>query len=393
MPDTIKTRNLPFHGFTWRIDDRWLSSDPGLDPVKPLFDRIWETYYQPLHVNVVRFHIDVMAFDPSSKGEAAARGNALLVNRLVSFCRYAESRGVWLVPMLMGSGQYRQGKEGQYPARVYHFLRAFIRELGVHGIQRLYDRIVLYQIEDEMNHPVRHAFWPREVVTRMLQDACRQVRRAEEDEGAPSRVPRMAIFSGDWMFVKDLFRRPHDYVGMIRSLQPYRFDPPGDLLAFLEDDQFEVIGLDSFPGIYCPFARFPFTVNLVVYLCERYGLKSSYHKHWLVTETGYATAHPGHRGELNQLHFYQVVFRGLSNYFWRGKGRESGFLGLLWYCFNDQPLRPRLYPFQEVRFGIVKPMPSSSWFATYPARPKAAWTWLHTALEDPGVQRPVLREG
>jgi hypothetical protein len=390
MPDTKKIRNLPLHGFTWRIDENWLSSSMDSKPTIPLFERIWDAYYQPLQVNVVRFHVNVMAFDPFSRSEASARVNALLVTRLVSFCRYAESRGVWLVPMLVGTGQYRQGKEWQYPARVYHFLRAFIRELRLQGIERLYKRILLYQIEDEMNHPVRHAFWPSEVFIRMLRDACRQVRHAEEDERAPLRVPRMAIFSADWMFVKDLFRRPRAYVRMIHSLQPYQFDPPVDLLAFLEDDQFEVIGLDSFPGIYCPFVRFSFVVNLVRYLCENYGVRSSYRKHWLVAETGYATAHPGHRGELNQLHFYQVVFRGLSEYCWYGRGRESGFLGLLWYCFNDQPLRFRPYPFQEVRFGVVKPEPSSAWFATYPAQPKATWHWMRTALGGPPVHRPML---
>lgn len=384
--------NLPIHGFHWRIDDAWLLPEIGPQFVEPTFDCIWQAYFQPLPVNVVRFHVNIMAYDLWPTTEAARRQNAVLVNRLVNFCRYADVADVWLMPMLMGTGRYRQGKEQEFPTKVYCFLQNFIRTLKRHGLERLYSRLAFYQIEDEMNHPTRHALWPVEVFTRMLLKAGREVRRAEQDEGMTSHVPLVVIFSADWMFVKDIFRRPWQYVGMIRSQRPYAFRPPPDLQAFLEDDVIEVIGVDSFPGIYCPFTRFEFAGHLVRHLCECYGLHSAYRKRWMVTETGYATAHIGHQGETNQLRFYQTVFRDLSDYYWQGGGREAGFLGLMWYCFNDKRLRPVLYPWQEYRFGVIEPIPRTSWFATYPARPKPAWRWLCdgvTESEDWIVTRPL----
>jgi len=70
------------------------------------------------------------------------------------------------------------------------------------------------------------------------------------------------------------------------------------------------------------------------------------------------------------------MMTGLSDYCWRGGGREQGFLGLIWYCFNDQRIRPILWPPQEWRFGVVKTVPPNEWYATYPSEPKLAWYWL-----------------
>lgn len=369
-------KSFPFYGFHWRMKDEWVSADLDATPVQPVMQAIWRDYFLPTHPNVVRFHIDIMAYWTRPANQQQAEAKAMAINRLINLCRYAGASGVRLIPIFAGSYRYRPGKEQQFPIKVAAFVQDFLRELQRLGETELYKHIAIWQVEDEMNHPIRHFGWAGEVYTTMLLTACENVRTVELKEYAPYHAPRMVIFPADLMFLKDFVFRPWRYVPAMLRHRFYNFVPPGDLQAFVNSEAVDVIGVDLYPGLYAPLATTETFLRLVRYLCQTYGLGTRYNKHILVAEAGYPTWPSGHGREKKQLRFYQKMMTGLSDYYWRGGGRERGFLGLIWYCFNDQKIRPILWPPQEWRFGVVKTVPPNEWFATYPSEPKLAWYWL-----------------
>lgn len=372
--------SFPYYGFHWRINDKWLDTQPNGDIVDPLFVRIWETYLRPTHSNLVRFHIDVMAWEVGTDSQYL-RCNARMVERVANFCRFAVQQQVKIVPMLMGSGRYSPGKEWQFGAKLRGFLHAFIKHLQVSGQEALYHQIALFQIEDEMNHPVRHARWSESTYVKMLIDGCRAVRETETITGLHDRVPTMVIFPSDLMFVYDLLHRPTEYLSAMKGGRCYQLQLPSDLLAFLASEFVDVIGIDMYPGLYAPFATPHTLLQILEYLCQNYGQETLSGKRFLLAEAGYATWPYSQQRELRQLDFFETTFRLLSEYFWQRGGRECGFLGLLWYCFNDQHIRPVLWPPQEYRFGVLKTVPQNEWFATYPSKPKSVWYWLCTHVQ------------
>jgi len=370
-------RAFPLYGFHWRMKDEWVSADLDASPVQPVMQAIWRDYFLPTHPNVVRFHIDIMAYWAKPTNRQQAEANAMVITRLVNLAHYARASGVRLIPIFAGSHRYRSGKEQQFPIKVAAFVRDFLRELRRLGESELYKQIAIWQVEDEMNHPIRHAGWAEEVYTTMLLTACENIRTGEQRQAAPYHVPRMVIFPADLMFFKDFVFRPWRYVPAMLRYRFYDFAPPRDLEAFVNSEAVDIIGVDLYPGLYAPLATTDTFLWLVEHLCRAYGLGTRCNKRILVAEAGYPTWPSGHAREQKQLRFYQKMMMGLSDYYWRGGGRERGFLGLIWYCFNDQKIRPILWPPQEWRFGIVKTVPPNEWFATYPSEPKLVWYWLH----------------
>jgi len=190
----------------------------------------------------------------------------------------------------------------------------------------------------------------------------------------------MVIFPADMVFFKDFLFRPWRYVPVMLREGFYQFRPPEDLSAFVCSDAVDVIGVDMYPGLYAPLATVQSFIRLVQHMCQTYGTQSPYRKRILVAEAGCPTWPSGPSREKTQLRFYQELLTGLSQYFWCNGGREQGLVGLVWYCFNDQRIKPVLWPPQEWRFGIVKTIPHNEWFATYPAEPKMAWYWLRDSV-------------
>lgn len=369
-------RAFPLYGFHWRMKDEWVSADLDATPVQPVMQAIWRDYFLPAHPNVVRFHIDIMAYWAKPANEQQTEANAMVINRLINLCRYARASDVRLISIFAGSHRYRPGKERQFPVNVAAFVQDFLRQLQRLGETELYEQIAIWQVEDEMNHPIRHAGWAQGVYTAMLLTACENIRVVEQRETSPCHAPRMVIFPADLMFFKDFVLRPWHYVPAMLRYRFYDFTPPGDLKAFVNSEAVDIIGVDLYPGLYSPLATTETFLKLVRHLCQTYGLGTCYNKHILVAEAGYPTLPNGYGRERNQLRFYQKMMTGLSDYHWRGGGREQGFLGLIWYCFNDQKIRLILWPPQEWRFGAVKTVPPNEWYATYPSEPKLVWYWL-----------------
>jgi hypothetical protein len=367
---------FPLYGFHWRMKDEWISTDLDAAPVQPLMAAIWRDYLLPLQVNVIRFHIDVYAYHEQPSGKEQADGNAMIVNRLVSLCHFAKENDFKLIPILAGSGRYRSGKECQYPIKAARLIADLLDQLYRIGEPWLYGQVAIWQLEDEMNHFIRHAGWSETVYTEMLLIAGENIRNMEVANGTTYNAPRMVIFPADMMFFKDFLFRPWRYLLPMLRHGFYDFQPPNDLQAFAHSSAIDVIGVDMYPGLYAPLATTATFLRLVNYLGETYGLKTSYGKRILVAEAGCPTWPSGRRREELQLRFYQQMMAGLSNYCWSGGGLEQGFLGIVWYCFNDQKIKPVLWPPQEWRFGIVKTVPPNEWFATYPSEPKTVWYWL-----------------
>lgn len=368
---------FPLYGFHWRMKDDWVSTNLDVSPVQPVMQAIWQDYFLPTHPNVVRFHIDIMAYCAKPANQQQTEANAVVINRLINLCRYARTSGVRLMPIFAGSRRHRPGKERQFPVKVAAFVRDLLCQLRRLGQSGLYKQIAIWQVEDEMNHPIRHAGWAEEVYTSMLLTACENIRTVEQGLAAPYHAPKMVIFPADLMFLRDFVFRPWHYVPTMLRHRFYNFAPPDDLEAFVNSGAVDIIGVDLYPGLYSPLATTETFLGLVTHLCQTYGPDTCYKKHILVAEAGYPTFPSGYGRERKQLRFYQKMMTGLSDYYWRGGGREQGFLGLIWYCFNDQKIRPILWPPQEWRFGIVKTIPPNEWFATYPSEPKLVWYWLH----------------
>jgi hypothetical protein len=291
-------------------------------------------------------------------------------------CRFARVSDIKLIPIFAGSNRYRSGKEKLFPLKVALFMNDLLDVLHRLSESHLYDQIAIWQVEDEMNHPIRHLGWAEDVYTRMLLAACDQIRTAELGWAPKHHVPRMVIFPADLVFLKALVLRPWRYIPAMLRQHFYEFTPPGDLDDFVNSDSVDVIGVDLYPGLYAPLATTDTFLNLIAYMCRTYGLGTHYSKSILISEAGCPTWPSGHRREQKQLRFYQRMLMGLSDFYWCGGGREQGFLGLVWYCFNDQKIKPTLWPPQEWRFGVVKTVPPNEWYATYPSEPKLVWYWL-----------------
>ena len=371
-----KVTAFPLYGFHWRIKDDWVNGDLNGAAVQPVMDAIWQDYFLPTHSNIVRFHINTMAYWEAPVGQQQNEHNTVMVNRVINLARFASASKVRLIPIFAGSGRYSRGKEERFPAKVAAFVHDLLRSLNDLDETELYQQVAVWQLEDEMNHPIRHAGWSERVYTTMLLTACRDIRAAEQRYAIPYHAPRMVIFPADMMYFKDLVRMPLNYIPTMLKRRFYDFAPPGDLEAFVNSESVDIIGVDLYPGLYSPLATPETFLELVRHLCETYGPGTSYDKRILVAEVGYATLPSSYNKERKQLQFYQTMMTRLWNYYEYGGGRAQGFLGLVWYCFNDQKIRPILWPPQEWRFGAVKTIPPNEWYATYPSEPKLVWYWL-----------------
>ena len=363
------------YGFHWRMRDAWISTDPAFEaaPVAQTMLSIWNQYLAPLATNAIRFHINIYASQQVTGCDPS-------ITRLISLCRFAQAQNIRLIPIFAGSGKFSSGKEREFGPKVEHFVGGFLDRLVQAGLSHLYARIAAWQIEDEMNHFIRHAGWAENVYTEMLIDAAQRVRRAERQQGAVQCADRMVIFPADMMFFKAFLKRPWQYVPAMLRQQRFDYTVPGDLTAFVACPDIEIIGVDMYPGLYAPLATVDTFLWLVRRLCAEYGAATRYGKKILVAEAGCPTWPSSRRREERQLRFFQDLLCSLTS-FDRTGGRESGFLGLLWYCFNDQHIKFMLWPPQEWRFGVVKTVPGNEWFATNPSDPKLVWYWLRDIAE------------
>lgn len=378
MTEVSKIKTFPFYGFTWNFYSKWVFGDLEAQAVSGTMRNIWLDYVRPLHVNQIRFNVQVVKYSVNPRTQEEIETNRILVNRLINLCRFADANNVYLFPVLMGIRRDREHLL-DFSQMVYAFVRDFLRKLHELGEVRLYDRISAFQIENEIGHPVRHMFWLNDRVVNAMREACELVRRAESEEGVKKPVLLTVNYSFDLFFKKKFLRTPRENISAFLNGKLPGFATPSDLGTFIGHQAVDVIGVDFFPETWSPFARRPALLELVRVLCDRYGLHSPFKKRIVVAETGFANLVCRWKEDQGQLEYYQDTLRQLSEYYWVGGGREKGFLGLIWYCLSDTKIRlfdgaGAITP-GEYRFGVLKTIPPNS-YCSYPAIPKPVWYWL-----------------
>jgi len=383
MSEASMIRAFPFYGFTWNFYSKWVSSSLKTEPVNETMQNMWLDYVRPLHVNQIRFNIQVVKYKINPETDEQAGRNRDLVNRLVNLCRFADANDIYLYPVLMG---IRRNHEhlGNFPKMVHGFVRDFLRKLRELDEPHLYGRISAFQIENEMGHPVRHMFWLSQRVVNAMREACELIRQAESEEGVTRPVLLSVNYSFDLFFKKEFLKAPQRSVAAFLRGELPGIVLPSDLGTFVGHPDIDLIGVDFFPETWSPFAKLPMLVGLVRMLCSRYGALSPFGKRILVAETGFANLVRRWRGDRGQLEYYQAALRQLSEYCWQGGGFEEGFSGLLWYCLDDTRIRffdgAGAFTPGEYRFGVLKTIPPNS-YCSYPALPKPTWHWLSSHTE------------
>jgi hypothetical protein len=355
------------------MNDNWIGRHLKALEIDPIMQSIWLEYLIPTRTNTIRFHVDIMAYpdNPLKLRNPEEFPNSL--KRLINLARFAKKTDVKLLPIFAGTWKYQNGKEKQFINRTKAFVEDWINCLEILNETDLYRQVVAWQFEDEMNHFIRHAGWKEKIYTEMLLETCESVRYVEKKYFVPVSVPRMVIFPADMMFFKDFLYRPLLYIPSMIKGEYYNYELPDDFMAFVSSDVIDMIGVDMYPGLYAPLATTGTFVKLIKDLCKNFGLQSLYHKQFIVAEAGYPTWPGGIRQEYKQNAFYRSVLSDLWDYYANGLGEQQGFLGVLWYCLNDQKIRPILWPPMEWRFGVLKTIPRNEWFATYPSDPKQVW--------------------
>jgi len=376
------SRALPFpvYGFTWNFHRYWVNTDLESEPVVPAMVSTWKDYLRPLGVSVFKFNLPVENYRLGALDEAERANNQALIARLINLCRFAESRSCRLLPVLLGAGHYRPGKETELPAKAATVLNDFLRALQAKGWLHLYERICSFAVENEMTHPTRHLLWPQKKALQLVTETCAGLKKIEAEYAVPQPVPLTVTCAFDWLLAVNIVRRPVASVRTLVTGQLYDCTDDPFLYAIATSPLVDIIGIDYFPTTW---ARYPVeTLPLLLkQVCERFGLGTRWGKRTLVAETGYTQPlMPLHREE-NQLRYYKRALELVLD-FYRQSGQEQGFLGLLWYCLSDTKLAPNTMPFPgELRYGVLATMPPNN-YPTYPARPKPAWQFLHEAAQD-----------
>jgi hypothetical protein len=370
---------FPVYGLTWNFYKYWVNTDLESEPVVPAMFSTWRSYVEPLAVSVFKFNLPVEAYRLGTLDDADRANNQALITRLINLCRFAESRDCRLLPVLLGAGHYRPGKENELPVKAATVLDDFLRALQVRGWLHLYERICSLAVENEMNHPTRHLLWPKKKALQLVTDTCTKLKEIEAEYTVPQTVPLTVTYAFDWLFAVNIMRRPAASVRTLLTGELYDCTVDPFLCAIATSPLVDIIGINYFPTTW---ARYPVETLpvLLKHVCDRFGVGSHWGKRTLVTETGYTQPlSPLHR-EKNQHRYYERALELLLD-FYRQSGQEQGFMGLLWYCLSDTKLAPNTMPFPgELRYGVLATIPPNS-YPTYPARPKLAWHFLHNSTQ------------
>lgn len=386
-----------FQGFTWHFDNRWVSPDMIGPPVHDTMTRIWEDYVRPTNTNVLRLFIILRKYALQPTNDTKRNRNEELVARLVNLCRFAESVDIYLVPVLIGVRHYKEGVEFVFSEKVYAFAYAFTTRLREMSALHLRERILFFQIENEMNNSVRHRGWSNDALVKLTCNSCAGLKKAEHDAGAKIPSQAMVNFGFDAMPFRDQFLiKPRWWIPSTVKRLFYDTFNLSFFDAFATHESVDVIGVDFFPGTWSPLTTTQTLLELTDAICSRYGTLTPCQKRVVIAETGFTDLLFPQRREPGQLRYYSKVLELMTEYYWHGGGKDKGFIGLIWYCLFDRRIRRELLPPGEYRWGILKTIPGNLDHGTYPAAPNQVWSWLiehvETRGENEGASLQSIRE-
>jgi len=354
---------FPYFGFTWHFRWEWVgfthpywgSVDNNFF-VSSDFQYIWDNYFYPTHARTIRCDIRFVDYvdDNGNINDDGWRQ----IYRVVNLCRWAKYHAANIYLVLKGYEDWnvfdpKCHYHQDYIYRVKIFVKNLIDLFWVDV--DAYNRIVAYQVDNEMNHWYHHKNWPVDRQKALLVGGSHAIREAEIEMGISKPI---------WGYTPICINPSYDWMqGDYGSLRNY-------LKMILDDanSRVDIIGLDYYPATWVdlPVDTLKQTVES---LCKEFGLQSGYRKYILVAETGFSTW--GYRPDEHQRNYYQQVSFLLKNYYYSG-GKEKGFLGVLWYEFSsmDKGLTPH-----EDYFGITVRNDDGTI-----CRTKCTWDWLKDEL-------------
>lgn len=163
--------------------------------------------FKIIHGNIVRMNIDVMKNvvdqpTPYYGYEYIVDGETYYVKeetvqKFITLLKYAETeKTIWLFPILGGTGTYDTNEENIFPKKAASMVHAITLESLKDNI-KTYERIIAYEIENEMNHEIineetaedillvsqlgHHTGWKRADEITLLSEGSKKVHSAEID--------------------------------------------------------------------------------------------------------------------------------------------------------------------------------------------------------------------
>lgn len=195
-----QTGLLPVYGVDFTFDPAWVDgaqfpSQSANHPnfgVSAAFQQVWDTL-KPSGFNVIRFPVDVR------DGQGAP-------NRVANLCVWAKNNNVKLVPILVGAdrGQPLGVDFSQNAAAFVKNLMAAFKKGGASSLGD-YTQILLYQVENNMNHTGLHGAMPAQLAQLRLVQAVGGLRRAEQESLKDTGIgatPVMINLSFDYELIK-----------------------------------------------------------------------------------------------------------------------------------------------------------------------------------------------
>jgi len=445
--DPLSRNPLPYWGITWQVPvtDRgreqgpWLLDDQVYTRSAEALRRepdgtsqmelIWEHYFEPTHARVIRAEVNIFEFDQN----VALRTRS--ANSVANLAIWARARDAYLILNLnLGDGKaYETGLELSYGDAAFEFVSQLANTL-LPLDPDAYARILVYQVENEMNHPWHHGGgfigWGFDKQWTLLNDGSKSIRQAEVSACVANGMPPDC---GPVGFRHLMVNYNFDYA-LIACGGSYGCTY-GTMLAYFEaailpgtpeESPVEIVGLDYYPGSWSGGLTASVrevtenVVNSVAKVVKSLLNDPSRRIYTLVAETGMSTCDPcfndwfidtppflaeSKNTEEEQRDFYRDTTAALSDYYRQGGGEDDGFLGVVWYWMADTTKGewwnladmddwPR--PFYgwwaaadstEWNFGLLETSQPGTWGIGGYGRgeyAKLAWHWLAEELDPAG---------
>ncbi len=283
----------------------------GKDGDLAALQQLWGSFLKGAGFNVIEFDVD--ARDLGERG----------AGRVARLCVWAKQNDVRLAPTLQGAPE---GKPlpADYANLAASFVGKVIADLGAAGIDS-YSQIVFYQLERSLNQPASHG--PIETVAagKLLEDAARSVRAAEQAGLAQSGMqptPLLVPASFDYELIRRgaIAQTPisdESYGQAYDALRDY-------LLGVLGSASVEAVSVQWFPGSLSSEGvdRLPDLVNR---------LQTDLPGKLLIVDTGYSSAAGT---DTAQARYYQIALTNLCD-LRASQGVDSPFAGIVWRSAVD----------------------------------------------------------
>jgi hypothetical protein len=255
--------------------DEQLSSDPNVYPpyVK---GSIWNSYDYKYTIDVDNYGpIDYYVFKST-------------VMKIAALAKAAKDYNFWLLPVIGSVGSYDSGEETMYPRHAAVMVHAIATELFTNQKDKdSYDRILCYELENELTHYWHHPNWDRDTSATMLADASNSVRTAEFD-----------VIGNIFEQKKILINYALDYD---RTVGASRDNAVSKMISYYEkvfekNGHIDILAVDYYPddanpeNHYFPhgysYDSWDSLTDIISKLSQKFGRGTQYNTQILITETG-----------------------------------------------------------------------------------------------------------